>query len=370
MFLIRSSKEEDPMTHSFGIEIETSGATIVAIKRELNALGVKGCEVKPDGTPSVDAEIVLPPIADCQVAFEYLETVCTAIERAGATVNRQCGLHVHISNAPMTGDAARFTGDSIAYKERTGRYMTGQYFGEPLDALAVKDILVRYTRMQPVVDSMLPASRRDNRYCRPHSLHRLDSAQTLEELTDATGGKFTTVNLTTWARGTIEFRQHSGTIEAQKIWNWCMLVLNIVTWTTTERVESGTRTIVTDTPDAPFRRNSRVGVQYTMMRTDSGATTRDIMDATGCSEQRVRAAVSEIRGRVGDSAVITHTQQANGARYGDGTDRTRYQVLESTETETSGAMYKPANRRGGESIWAGLSDNLFEYWNARILELR
>ena len=50
------------------------------------------------------------------------------------------------------------------------------------------------------------------------------------------------------------------------------------------------------------------------------------------SEQRVRAAVSEIRQRVGDSAVVTHTQQSNGARYGDGTDLTRYQVLQTIES--------------------------------------
>lgn len=358
------------MTYAFGIEIETTGATIASIKRELNRAEIHGCEVKPDGTPSVDAEIVLPPLADCQFAYDYIDSVCTAIERAGATVNRQCGLHVHISNAPMNGNATRFCGDSIAHKERTGRYVTGQYFGDPLDAVAVKDIVLRYTRMQSTVDSMLPASRRDNRYCLPHDQRSIEGAETLEQLTRATRGKFTTVNLTTWQRGTIEFRQHSGTIEAEKIWNWVQFLLNLVLWTATERVETGTRTIVTETPAQPFRRGSRVGVQYSMMRTGNGATTRDIMDATGCSEQRVRAAVTEIRSRVGHDAVVTHTQQANGARYGDGTDHTRYQVLERAEAETTGATLIPENRRGVASIWAGLSDELFEYWNNRIDDLR
>ena len=41
---------------------------------------------------------------------------------------------------------------------------------------------------------------------------------------------------------------------------------------------------------------------------------------------RVRAAVSEIRTRVGEAAVVTHTQQANGASYGQGTD---YNALSS-----------------------------------------
>ena len=106
-----------------------------------------------------------------------------------------------------------------------------------------------------------------------------------------------------------------------------------------------------------------------MMRNDNGATTRDIMDATGCSEQRVRAAVSEIRQRVGDAAVVTHTQQSNGARYGDGTDLTRYQVLQTIETETSGVTLLPENRIGIPSIWAGLVDSEFEHWQNRIDEL-
>jgi hypothetical protein len=107
-----------------------------------------------------------------------------------------------------------------------------------------------------------------------------------------------------------------------------------------------------------------------MMRNDGGATTRDIMDATGCSEQRVRAAVSEIRNRVGDAAVVTHTQQANGGRYGDGTDLARYEVLSSYEEQGNGVSLLPDHRAGNPSIWAGLDDALYETWQDRIGALR
>jgi hypothetical protein len=172
--------------------------------------------------------------------------------------------------------------------------------------------------------------------------------------------------LETWSRGTIEFRQASGTVEADKIINWVKFLLNLVDHTNAARVTSGSRTIVTDTPEQPFRRGARVGVQYSMMRTDGGATTQEIMDATGCSEQRVRAAVSEIRNRVGDAAVVTNTQQANGASYGDGTNHTSYTVLFAFETTTDGATLLPENRRGVESIWANVDDDLFEWWQDRI----
>ena len=107
-----------------------------------------------------------------------------------------------------------------------------------------------------------------------------------------------------------------------------------------------------------------------MMRAVDGATTRQIMDATGCSEQRVRAAVSEIRTRVGEAAVVTHTQQANGASYGDGTDMTRYQVQSFyTETITGGAALLPDTRIGNPSIWANLDDSDYEFWMGRIQAL-
>jgi len=235
-----------------------------------------------------------------------------------------------------------------------------------MDFVAVQDIMYRYTRQQSTINTMFPRSRTDNRYCAPLSVARIERATTISELTF---GKFTTVNLETWARGTIEFRQASGTVEADKIINWVKFLLNLVDHTNAARVTSGSRTIVTDTPEQPFRRGARVGVQYSMMRSDGGATTQEIMDATGCSEQRVRAAVSEIRNRVGDAAVVTNTQQANGARYGDGTNHTSYTVLFSFETTTDGATLLPDHRIGNPSIWAGLSDELFEWWHNRVLTL-
>lgn len=354
------------MTYTFGVEIETSGAMIATVQAALRDAGIQGCNVVPDGTPAVDAEIVLPPLADCQVAYEYIDSVCRVLQRIGCTVNQSCGLHVHISNAPLSDETtpAAFTGDSIAHKERTGRYLSRH--GEPMDFIAVQDIMQRYADNRAIIDGMFPSSRTDNRFCKPLDTQRVRTAHDLRALTF---GKFYAINLETWSRGTIEFRQHSGTIETDKIWNWVQFLINFVSWTTDHRVESGTRTIVQDTPAQPFRRASRVGVQYTMMRRDGGATTRDIMNATGCSEQRVRAAVSEIRARVGQSAVITHTQQANGAAYGDGTDLTRYEVLPSVETQTSGAQLMPENRIGIPSIWANLSDDLFEYWQERIDQL-
>jgi len=354
------------MTYTFGIEIETCGASISRIADALNNAEIRGCDVKPDGTPRVDAEIVLPPLAPCDFAWDYIKKICRVLDEVGASVNSSCGLHVHIGNAPLNSDttATQFCGESIDVKERTGRFFSNH--SDPMDFIAVQDIMRRYTRQQDAVNSMFPRSRTDNRYCAPLNTRRIEQASTISELTF---GKFTSINLQTWSRGTIEFRQASGTIEAAKIINWVKFLNNLVSHTLENRIENGNRTIVTDTPEQPFRRGARVGVQYDMMRSDGGATTQEIMDATGCSEQRVRAAVSEIRSRVGDAAVVTSTQQANGARYGDGTHHTSYTVLFSIRTQGNAAQLLPENRRGVESIWANVEDDLFEWWQDRITTL-
>ena len=359
------------MTHTFGVEIETHGASIPAVTRALREAGIRGCDVKPDGTPGVDAEIVLPPLAAGQLAWDYIHNVCAALESAGCTVNRSCGLHVHISNAPLDPELRPngFSGDSIAHKERTGRYITGNAYGEPLDALAVKDIMTRYTAQQPTIDRMHPASRTNNRYCMPIDAAALRSADTISALASATRGKFSTVNLQTWSRGTIEFRQAAGTIEPIKIIAWVKFLLNLVDWTVTQRVEAGEREQLHETPEQPFRRGARIGVIYTLCRQPGGATVRDMMNATGTTEQNIRGRISEIRDRVGDAAVITHTQQANGASYGDGTDLARYEVLASWTERSTGARMVPENRRGMPSIWAGMGDLDFEWWQDRIHHL-
>jgi len=357
---------------TFSGEIETAGVSIPTIQQAFRVNGIKGCKVVPDGTPTVDAEIVLPVYANCQVAREHLISVCDVLADLGCRVNSRCGLHVHIGNAPLNDNVtpAQFTGTSIAHTEQTGEYYTDH--ADPFDATIIKDWMVRYTRMQTSrngINAMLPASRHNNRMCTRLDLNTLERANTISELASATHGKLSSINLQTWSKGTVEFRQHSGTIEAEKIWAWMQFLINLVTHTLENRVTSGTRTIVRDTPETPFRRGSRVGVQYAMMRQSGGASTRDIMDCTGCSEQRVRAAVSEIRARVGDAAVITHTQQSNGASYGSGTDHTSYEVQASFEEQISGVTLLPDNSIGNASIWAGIPDEAFEWWQARIAAL-
>ena len=95
----------------------------------------------------------------------------------------------------------------------------------------------------------------------------------------------------------------------------------------------------------------------------------EISAATGWTADTIRARVSEWRNTHGDQAVITHTQQAYGHRYGasnGGHDLNGYEIAREIETTVAGgvALY-PENRRGVTSIWAGLDDQTFEFFNTR-----
>ena len=61
--------------------------------------------------------------------------------------------------------------------------------------------------------------------------------------------------------------------------------------------------------------------------------------------------------------------QANGRRYGDGTDFTSYEVLETITVENSGSVLMPENRIGNASIWSNICDEDFEYWQNRTRAL-
>ena len=76
-------------------------------------------------------------------------------------------------------------------------------------------------------------------------------------------------------------------------------------------------------------------------------------------------AVSEIRQRIGTQAVVTHTNNP------------MVQIMGMVQTtlgikfylplrQTDGAELMPENRRGGDSVWCGITDDHFTWWQDRI----
>lgn len=389
---------------TFSYEIEVTGNLPVDVmQRGLNDRGITGCKVVRDGSGCT--EIVPAPLAPCQTAWEYTQNLCAAINSIGRNelgtsdrlINSQCGLHVHVGHAFLEQgiDADEFTRESLAYMTDTNNYIGKsngniaqreqheRLFADPFDFEQDRDFTLRYWKHQNQISSMLAPSRSNNRFAYPLTKGGLLTEENImacrdrEELTRLVhsldgGNKFVALNLKTiQTLGTVEFRQHQGTTDADKIRKWCEFLVNFVLHTSEKRLEQGTTATTTPTPETyeTDRSGTRVAVVYDTIRRSGGASVTEIMDATGSSQNAVRRLISNIRDRLGDSAVVTHSQQANGASYGQGTHHTSYEVLPEYTIQGSGMTLTPENRRGGTSIWCGISDQRFEWWQGRITEL-
>lgn len=140
---------------------------------------------------------VVSPILKGQAGMEALKKVCEAHAEVGTIVNRTCGLHVHHDATALTlGQAKR-----IAHS---------------------------YSNVQGIIDSLVAPSRRaNNAYCgrlSPGDLRNIDAAITIGNMANNMG-RYKNVNIghAYHTHKTIEFRQHQGTVDYDKIAAWITL---------------------------------------------------------------------------------------------------------------------------------------------------
>lgn len=194
----------------FGIEIEFVGATRDAVNQLVNSKGVR-CRVEgynhttkthwkivTDASVNGGGEMV-SPILQGQSGLEQLSKVCEALQEAGARVNVQCGLHVHLDARDLT------------VKE-------------------IGTIYDRYAKYEEQIDLCLPRSRRNSRWCESTKRHATNVKQATSKTEQArVTGRYRKINLTNLGTtGSLEFRQHSGTIEFRKIGHWLAFLMQFV----------------------------------------------------------------------------------------------------------------------------------------------
>ncbi|MBP3731403.1 MAG: amidoligase family protein [Mailhella sp.] len=198
------------MERSFGIEMEFKGLTMQQSLAALRNAGLKA-QIEgynhndhADGTWKIvtDASVtggheVVSPILRGEAGIDEACRAAEALENAGASIDKECGLHVHF-------DAASFTANEL------------------------RTACIRYARHESEIDAFMPKSRRgdENRFCRATAGCFLNNASFMrasskESLARSQGSRYFKVNLQAYLRHhTIEFRQHSGTVDSGKIENW------------------------------------------------------------------------------------------------------------------------------------------------------
>jgi len=191
------------LNRTFGIEIECfiprarSIDSFIEICREEGLEGVtyegythritRGWKIVTDvsicaGAGHRGIEVVSPILKGVD-GLNQVQAMCRALNRVNANVNKSCGLHVH-------HDAQDFA---------------SKHFDN------IKEM---YRRMEPELDKMMPASRRGT---------RVEYVGSCIGVTNETWEytRYRKLNLCSYARqGTIEFRHHSGTVDAEKIVAW------------------------------------------------------------------------------------------------------------------------------------------------------
>lgn len=157
-----------------------------------------------DGSVSNGCEVV-SPILSGNEGLAILRVVVRALKAAGAEVDNSCGFHVHVGATDLEG-------------------------AEIINAVA------RYARHEREIDAFMAPRRRDSRsqWCRsmvPVATNMTENggASTNTALANLVGGRYFKLNVHAFVRhGTLEFRQHAGTMNINKMINWIVFCVNFI----------------------------------------------------------------------------------------------------------------------------------------------
>jgi hypothetical protein len=248
-----------------------TGASGLKIAAAINAMGFQAVsterhfdtnyrvwQVKPDVTVAPTKgglEVVSRTLPGTQASLDEVTKVCNWLESNGYDVDVSCGYHVHID-----------AGDLTSYE--------------------CAAIALRYHHCQVDINGILPPSRRGGQWAQ-----NLTGSSLNKILTTITSGersqrwdsreRYVSVNLQHVANGRssrrIEFRQHSGTVNASKVIGWYKFLCDFVAETLRLLAEIGGGAVTTPTNAPTIIR------QQTRRR--SGARTVSIVTGTTMSPQ-------------------------------------------------------------------------------------
>lgn len=178
------------------------------------------CGFSGDGSLDETGVEVQTPPASRSEAERIIKEACLGLSKNGFTATESCGLHVHID----------------CHDLRVGQ---------------ICRVFRTMYVIEDVIYSMLPDSRWDNHYCKPlrknYSFWEMYGKVTRDQLESRwykvtnkmeiryrkrnkyDNSRYSGINVhSVFYKKTIEFRQHSGTINADKICRWIAILLSII----------------------------------------------------------------------------------------------------------------------------------------------
>lgn len=181
---------------------------------------------------------LVSPILRGQDGLDQVRKVLRALRGIGHTVNRSCGVHVHVGVRDLTG-------------------------------ADIVNVFQRYQKHELEIDGFMPVSRRANnnsnyiRSLRDIDFRDCDSVYDVRDEMDE--DRYFKLNVMSYFRQkTLEFRQHGGSLSGEKVCNWIKFCVNFIEVSRVPVVEEVAapvpRTMATNTANVaatPARRGRR-----------------------------------------------------------------------------------------------------------------
>jgi len=249
--------------------------------------------VTTDGSVGASGIEIVSPVLNWARGPEEIMRVCEVLRAAGCRVNPQCGLHVHVGvRHPSTS------------------------WSTPM----AKRLPLAYARAEHVIDKWMPPSRRgdSNYYCRSLAQrlkqHRVLEANSPRDVIVAArmihdyanrGNRYVKLNMIpVYDYGTVEFRQHSGTLDDTKVIQWAKFCLRFVdaaaSYVPPAQTEAPapaaatTQTLAAGTTPRRPRSGTARAVIFDMLTRPEGCTTREVLDATGWRQVSVLGTANQM----------------------------------------------------------------------------
>ena len=161
------------------------------------------------------------PVLTGKAGMKSLENCCKALNEANAQVNVSTGLHVHIGAQNLSDEA----------------YV---------------NVFKNYQKLESVIDTFMARSRRENnsQWCRSLQGKDFSLCTSKNDVYDVmSGNRYYKVNACSYSRHrTIDFRQHQGSTDFEKISNWVNFCAKLVAWSKKNVLQ----TEVTSIDEIPF----------------------------------------------------------------------------------------------------------------------
>lgn len=214
-------------SRKFGIEIEAYGVDKAKLVRALNSAGIlthtegynhvtrNHWKVISDSSITGDnAFELVSPILEGEDGIEQVRKVSQVLVALRVKINKTCGMHIHFD-------------------------------AEGMNLQTWKNLFKNYINYEGIIDSFMPTSRRanNNTYCKSllnglskeQIFRKIDACNTISQIASYYSSRYFKVNAQSYSRhNTVEFRQHSGTIEFDKIEMWVRFLHNLVSFSQTK----------------------------------------------------------------------------------------------------------------------------------------